>query len=93
MQPFHKAVVIRCLRPDCEIFASHIFITDSLIKEFLEYTMPPLDVISAEPGNQSPVIYLLSPGSDPTPIIEESAKKQKKTTSSISMGQGREEIA
>jgi dynein heavy chain len=93
MQPFHRAVVIRCLRPDRAIFAANIFINESLGKEFLEYSMPGLDLISAEAKNLSPVIYLLSPGSDPTPLVEEAAKKAKMELHSISMGQGREEIA
>jgi hypothetical protein len=36
-----------------------------------------MDNISLEVGNQSPDIFLLSTGSDPTPLVEEAVKKQK----------------
>ena len=89
--PFHRAVVIRCLRLDWAIFAANIFIAESLIKESLEYSRPGLDFISAEAKNLSPIIYLLSACSDSTPPVEEAAKKAKTKLSSISIVQGHEE--
>ena len=93
MQPFHRAVVIRCLRPDRAIFAANQYISETLGKEFIEYPAISLDKISVEAGNKSPVIFLLSPGSDPTPLVEEAARKAKVQLNSVSMGQGREEFA
>ena len=93
MQPFHRAVVIRCLRPDRAIFAANQYISEVLGKEYIEYPATSLDKISIEAGNKSPVIFLLSPGSDPTPLVEEAARKAKLPLNSVSMGQGREEFA
>ena len=93
IKPFQKAVIIRCLRPDRAIFASMKYIGEFLGEEYNEYPSVSLDNIAAEAGNSSPVIFLLSPGSDPTPLIEEAARKAKKELNTVSMGQGREEFA
>lgn len=47
----------------------------------------------AESNNRTPIICLLSPGADPTKLIEDLAKKKKIKTLGVSMGQGQEIIA
>ena len=93
VKPFTRAVIIRSLRPDRAIFASNKYIADFLGKEYMDFPSVQLDKVSAEAGNKSPVIFLLSPGSDPTPLVEEAAKRAKKELNTVSMGQGREEFA
>ncbi|OHT09327.1 Dynein heavy chain family protein [Tritrichomonas foetus] len=93
IKPFQRAVIIRCLRPDRAIFASTKYIQEFLGDEYIEYPSVSLDNIASEAGNNLPVIFLLSPGSDPTPLIEEAARKAKKELNTVSMGQGREEFA
>ena len=93
VKPFIRAVIIRSLRPDRAIFASTKYICDFLGKEYIEFPSVQMDQISAEAGNKSPIIFLLSPGSDPTPLVEEAAKRAKKELNTVSMGQGREEFA
>lgn len=44
----------------------------------------------AESHSRCPLICLLSPGSDPTKLIEDLAKKKKIKTLGVSMGQGQE---
>ena len=78
VKPFTKALIIRCLRPDRAIFAAKNYIAEFLGPQFNEYPNVSLDAIAQEAGNASPVIFLLSPGSDPTPLIEEAAKRAKK---------------
>jgi dynein heavy chain len=95
---FTKALIVRCLRPDRTIFGAKIYIAESLGKlendqTYNDYPKVSLDSIAAEAGNRSPVIFLLSAGSDPTPLIEEAAKRVKKELNTVSMGQGREEFA
>ncbi|KAK8835297.1 Dynein heavy chain 5, axonemal [Tritrichomonas musculus] len=93
IKPFQKAVIIRCIRPDRAIFASSKYIQEFLGDEYIEYPPVNLDNIAVEAGNASPVIFLLSPGSDPTPLIEDAARRAKKELNTVSMGQGREEFA
>ncbi|OHT04931.1 Dynein heavy chain family protein [Tritrichomonas foetus] len=93
VKPFTRAVIIRSLRPDRAIFASTKYIGEFLGKQFIEFPSVQMDQIAAEAGNKSPVIFLLSPGSDPTPLVEEAAKRAKKELNTVSMGQGREEFA
>merc|ERR1740138_1753751 len=40
-----------------------------------------------------PILYLLTAGSDPTLMIDELAKKKKKSTEKVSMGEGQETVA
>jgi dynein heavy chain len=93
VKPFTKALIIRCLRPDRAIFAAKNYITQFLGPSFTEYPNVSLDNVAIEAGNKSPVIFLLSAGSDPTPLIEEAARRAKKELNTVSMGQGREEFA
>ncbi|KAK8898529.1 Dynein heavy chain 5, axonemal [Tritrichomonas musculus] len=93
VKPFTRAIIVRSLRPDRAIFASMKYISDFLGKQFSEFPNTNLDQIAAEAGPKSPVIFLLSPGSDPTPLVEEACKRAKKELNTVSMGQGREEFA
>lgn len=49
-----------------------------------------LDQILLESTCRTPVIFLLSAGSDPSSLIENLGKKNKKEVRYISMGQGQE---
>jgi dynein heavy chain len=44
--------------------------------------------IWAESKFNVPVLFLLSPGADPTSAIDDFARKKKKTTEKVSMGEG-----
>jgi dynein heavy chain len=44
--------------------------------------------IWAESKYNVPVLFLLSPGADPTSSIDEFARKKKKLTEKVSMGEG-----
>jgi hypothetical protein len=67
------------------------------LPKFCEYMMPSTMVsmgkISIEAGNKSPIIFLLSAGSDHTPLEKEVCKKAKQNLSMVSMEQGREQFA
>ncbi|KAH0792655.1 Dynein heavy chain family protein [Histomonas meleagridis] len=93
VKPFIRAIIIRCLRPDRAIAASQNYIQQFLGKQYMEFPSISIDDIAVEAGNKSPIIFLLSPGADPTPLVEEAARKAKQTLNTISMGQGREEFA
>lgn len=61
-----------------------------------KYTDPVTDSIESiwqESSCRVPVIFLLSPGTDPTASIDEVAKKKKFPTDKVSMGEGQEIVA
>jgi dynein heavy chain len=81
------------LLPDRAIFATKNYIVQFLAASFTEYPTGSLDNVAIEAGNKSPVIFLVSADSDPTPLIEEAARRAKKELSTVSMGQALEEFA
>jgi dynein heavy chain len=62
-------------------------------KEFTDPISYPIETIASESSNTEPIIYLLSAGADPTQAIDELAKKRKKLTMKVSMGEGQEKVA
>ena len=90
---FARLVLIRCFRADRTVAASTQYIIESLGKEYVEGIPLNLEDVQAEMDPRTPVIALLSMGSDPTSSIELLAKKSKKKMSVVSMGQGQEIIA
>lgn len=63
--PVHKLAILRCIRPDKLVPAIQIFVRDYLGEEF---TSPPafnLAEIYSDSSSTTPLIFVLSPGSDP----------------------------
>ena len=90
---FQRALIIRLMRQDRTLPAVGSYVASEMGQRFVDSI--PLDFMIAheESTARTPFICLLSPGADPTQMIEDLAKKKKKKTSSISMGQGQEVIA
>lgn len=87
---FQRLLVVRCLREDRTMIASTTFIAETLGGRYIEPIPLNLDSIAVESTCRTPVIFLLSAGSDPSSLIEGLSKKNKKELRSISMGQGQE---
>ena len=91
-----KLVILRCVRPDKLVSATQSFISHNLGQSFIE--PPPFDLQDSynDSSNISPLVFILSPGSDPmTGLIKfaEDNGIQKKNLMSISLGQGQGPIA
>jgi dynein heavy chain len=96
--PFQKCLIIRLMRADRCLPAVSNYVRDEMGSYYvdsipLDFQLAYQETIDSGHGNRVPFICLLSPGADPTPLIEDLAKKNKKKTSSVSMGQGQEIIA
>ena len=87
---FDKLLLFRCLRPDKVVLGVQSFISGTI---GTKYTEPPafdLNVSFKESGVTAPLLFVLSPGSDPTAALLQFAEAMEvgDKIKSISMGQG-----
>lgn len=75
---------------DRTLSQSRKYIAHSLGEKYAEPVITRLDVMHSESRPDTPMICFLSMGSDPTPGIEQLAKRMEIQCKSISMGQGQE---
>ncbi|CUG94317.1 dynein heavy chain, putative [Bodo saltans] len=90
---FDRLLLVRSVREDRTMLAATTYVSAALGKEFGEPQQLDLQDCIDETDGTTPIIFLLSQGSDPTTVIEASAKKLKKKVLPISMGQGQEDPA
>uniref|UniRef100_A0A7S1U3J4 Dynein heavy chain n=1 Tax=Phaeomonas parva TaxID=124430 RepID=A0A7S1U3J4_9STRA len=103
---FYRTTLVRCLREDRTLLAAIKFIRQAEAVEvaggqklpamgpkFVEPITDTVEGVYAEMDNQTPVIYLLSAGADPTDSIETLCRKKRKEISAVSLGEGQEPIA
>ena len=87
---FQLLLVMRCLRPDKVIPAVSDFVEGTMGRRFIE--PPPFDLPGSykESSAVTPLLFVLSPGSDPTSALLKFAEDMEKgdSISVISMGQG-----
>ena len=95
ISPIARLVILRVLRPDRLPTALSIFIKDHIGDEFV--TQPPFNMDGAYEytSNNTPVLFVLYPGVDPTSWVEALGKRkgmtqENGTFANISMGQGQE---
>mmetsp|Transcript_2907 Transcript_2907/g.5212 ORF Transcript_2907/g.5212 Transcript_2907/m.5212 type:complete len:2119 (-) Transcript_2907:878-7234(-) len=86
----HRLLLVRSLREDRTILAAQDYIVDAIGKKYVDPIPLNLESTLEESVPRSPLICLLSAGSDPTNMIIDLAKKKKKHCPAISMGQGQE---
>ncbi|KXS15928.1 hypothetical protein M427DRAFT_111568 [Gonapodya prolifera JEL478] len=96
MGPFHRLLLLRSIRPDKLTSAIKKFIIEKMGQRFVE--PPPFDLASSYADSNScvPLIFLLSPGSDPMPTLLKFADDRKmggNKLQTISLGQGQGPLA
>ena len=85
--------LLKTFREDRTLIGAQEYIAESLGQRFVEGVPLNMETTWAESNNRCPLICLLSPGSDPTKLIEDLARKKKIKTLGVSMGQGQEIVA
>ena len=74
---FRRLLLVRCWCPDRTLSQSRKYVEDTLGENFAEGVILDVEKMWGESNNRSPLVGLLSMGSDPTPSIESLAKKLK----------------
>ncbi|XP_018048480.1 PREDICTED: dynein heavy chain 8, axonemal [Atta colombica] len=90
LDTFRRLLLIRAWCMDRTLSQSRKYIASSLGAKYAESVITLFDVMHSESRPNTPMICFLSMGSDPTPNIEQLAKKMEIICRSISMGQGQE---
>jgi dynein heavy chain len=90
LDEFRKLLLVRSWCPDRTLLQSRKYLYDSMGEQYAKPFVLNYDELFEESRALSPIICLLSMGSDPTPSIEQLAKKCERRLESISMGQGQE---
>ncbi|KAK7114139.1 dynein axonemal heavy chain 5-like isoform X2 [Littorina saxatilis] len=87
---FRRLLLVRSWCPDRTLPQAKKYIGDSLGERFAEGVILDLEKMWEESEPRTPMVCLLSMGSDPTVSIESLAKKHRLELRAISMGQGQE---
>lgn len=90
---FRKLLLIRALRPDKMVPCVSKFIVDFIGEKYVTPPAFELANIYLESRATTPLIFVLSPGSDPLKVLQKFAETKNKKTDPISLGQGQGERA
>jgi len=94
LSKFQKLLIFRCLRPDKLTHAMQDFVVEHLGQEFVEPQTADLAVVFRDSSPSTPLIFVLSTGTDPAADLYKFAEEMKftKKLSAISLGQGQVKI-
>jgi dynein heavy chain len=91
--PLIDLIVIRCIREDRTMQAVTVTIERMLGAEFTQVSVIDFMSVAAEVTPTTPIVFLLSAGTDPSQQIESAARKKRIKLTIVSMGQGQEAAA
>nr|8GLV_Kg Chain Kg, DHC_N2 domain-containing protein [Chlamydomonas reinhardtii] len=93
LDAFQRIIVLRTLRPDKLIPALTLFVADTMGKRFVEPMPFAIEPSFNDSVATSPLIFVLSPGSDPMASLQMFADDKAIKMESVSLGQGQGPIA
>ncbi|ELK30056.1 Dynein heavy chain 6, axonemal [Myotis davidii] len=95
LSSFHKLILVKCCKEEKVVFALTDFVIENLGKRFIE--TPPMDLptLYQDMSHNTPLIFILSTGSDPMGAFQRFARDRgySERVQSISLGQGQGPIA
>lgn len=93
LNKLRQLVILRCLRPDKLVPAISLYVIHYLGEEFVQPPPFELPTIYKDSSSTTPLIFVLSPGSDPMNALMKFADVKKKGVDPVSLGQGQGEKA
>jgi len=87
---FERLLMVRAWCPDRTMNQAFAYVEESLGPQYVETVMFDIEEMYLESKSTTPMICFLSMGSDPSNLIENTAKKLEIPFYSVSMGQGQE---
>ena len=84
---FETMLLVRCIREDRTMLCMSKYVMETLGKRFVESRPLGLAIVESEAALETPILTLLSPGSDPTPLILDLARQRNVEVLPLSMGQ------
>lgn len=95
MSPFQRMMLLRCFRQDRIYRAINLYVTETMGEEFITPPVVNFKLVYDETQPDVPVVFMLSPGSDPTAELMKLAESltMQERFSFISLGQGQEVAA
>jgi len=90
LTPFSKLILISVLKPEELMLAVNCYIRDTLGREFVESKTTSIASVYRDMTPSTPLIFILSSGSDPMTALQKFANEQdfSERLQSISLGQG-----
>ncbi|XP_004676628.1 PREDICTED: dynein heavy chain 1, axonemal [Condylura cristata] len=90
LDQFQRLLILRCLRGDKVTNAMQDFVATNLEPRFIEPQTANLSLVFKDSNSTTPLIFVLSPGTDPAADLYKFAEEMKfsKKLSAISLGQG-----
>ena len=88
LSAFQSLLVMRCVRPDKLVGAVHKYVMSAMGQRYVEPPPFDLEACFADSTCTTPLIFVLSPGSDPMAALMKFAENLKINFSAISLGQG-----
>lgn len=86
LTPLQKLCVLRTIRPEKVIPAIQIYVINAIGENFINPPSFDLQLTYKDSTNQTPLIFVLSPGSDPLTTLRKFADAQKKPLAEVSLG-------
>ncbi|GMI05338.1 hypothetical protein TrVE_jg1168 [Triparma verrucosa] len=93
LSELQQMCVLRSLRPDRVLFAANIFVGNNMGPEYADPPAFNLGEIYKSSTNKTPLIFILSPGVDPTASVQQLADQLEQTVDQVALGQGQGPVA
>lgn len=89
-----RMVLVRCLRPDRVLFSASAFVSNNLGRKYVEPPVLDLAEVFRDSNPMAPLIFVLSPGVDPTDALKKLAveKGMGDRVLSVALGQVRTQL-
>jgi dynein heavy chain len=93
LSDFTKLIIMRVIKPDKLVPAMVRYVVTKIGEAFIQPPQFDLQLIYKDSSNITPLIFVLSPGSDPMKALEAIAASKKRNLKSVSLGKGQGEKA